>query len=285
MTAAAVAERPCNRRETSVWTKCTCPSCVVANRRVGKLRRGGVLAPTPSERAHRVLRWMLDRGWTPTAIASATGMPLPAVHSLVSPRAADRTIGRVRARQLVNHGWPTQGHIGATGAARRLRALAVMGWPAGEVAARAGVAETSVRAIRIGERATIPVGVHDAIAAVYDALSMTAGPSKRSTSIALRRHGWAPPLAWDDDDIDDPAATPRGRVRGDDVVDDLAVARACGAGAAVPARLRTIDRHEAVRRLTERGWSLEVIAAQLGVTPRTIHRDREHLGLVTGGAR
>jgi hypothetical protein len=60
----------------------------------------------------------------------------------------------------------------------------------------------------------------DAITRVYDELSMTvpqddeAGRSPRAGRIHDRqrrlaaRRGWAPPLAWDDDTIDDPAATP-----------------------------------------------------------------------------
>lgn len=47
------------------------------------------------------------------------------------------------------------------------------------------------------------------IAKVYDELSMTLGPSN-ITRLRAEAKGWPPPLAWDDDRIDDPAYNPMG---------------------------------------------------------------------------
>lgn len=44
------------------------------------------------------------------------------------------------------------------------------------------------------------------------------------------------------------------------------------------------ERLEAVRQLTGRGWSLDAIADRLGVTQRTIVRDRNDLHLSHAGA-
>lgn len=48
---------------------------------------------------------------------------------------------------------------------------------------------------------------HEAIAAMYDQLAMTPGPSTCTRNKAAKR-GYAPPLAWDDGDLDNPDATP-----------------------------------------------------------------------------
>ena len=54
---------------------------------------------------------------------------------------------------------------------------------------------------------------YQAVADLYDRLSMTPGPSQEARDRAKRK-GWRPPLAWDDDSIEDPEAKPdRGEKR------------------------------------------------------------------------
>lgn len=100
------------------------------------------------------------------------------------------------------------GYVDATASRRRLQALAVMGWPTRQIAARLGNldAQTYVY-IANGRTRTIRRRTQEAIAELYDELWDVPGPSQRTRSIALGK-GWLPPLAWDDDDIADPAATP-----------------------------------------------------------------------------
>ena len=102
------------------------------------------------------------------------------------------------------------GYVDATASQRRLQALAVMGWPTREIAARLGNldAQTYVY-IANGRTRTIRRRTEDAIAALYDELWDQPGRSARTRTIALRK-GWAPPLAWDDDTIADPDAQPHG---------------------------------------------------------------------------
>lgn len=94
--------------------------------------------------------------------------------------------------------------VDRTGTVRRVQALARLGWPVLFVQQQAGFSRSydlmnPHRAIR---RANA-----DRVAAIYDRLSMTPGPSRRAAARA-ERLGWVPPLAWDDDLIDDPAAEP-----------------------------------------------------------------------------
>ena len=94
------------------------------------------------------------------------------------------------------------------GAARRLRALSVLGWSAAALAERAGADRDAVEdALQQG---VIFSQVTRAQAAqVYQRLEMTLGPCE-TTSARARALQWAPPLAWDEDTIDDPTAQPQG---------------------------------------------------------------------------
>jgi len=105
--------------------------------------------------------------------------------------------------------------VTAQGVIRRLKALGALGWSTSAIAARCGLNVDTVKAWRRGEF-TDPSLVADRVVAAYDALSMRApnptGRFERSAVTQVRqraaRNGWASPLAWDDDTIDDPDATP-----------------------------------------------------------------------------
>lgn len=142
--------------------------------------------------------------------------------------------------------------VPAAGTRRRIQALAVMGWPFSEIAARLGVTRCAVQ--KLGRAsATVQAATARRIAVVYDELSMTPGPSVYTRARAVKA-GWVPPLAWDDDTIDDPYAQPVGVGRD-------------------PANAPVVDDDE-VARLTDAGWSATRIAAELGVSERTVHRSR-----------
>lgn len=93
--------------------------------------------------------------------------------------------------------------IGGCGTRRRLQALAVLGWSTTRLADRAGCSATEVSRWRSAR--SVSVGHALAVRDMYDELAMLPGPSQQARTWALGR-GWQPPLAWDDDHIDDPAA-------------------------------------------------------------------------------
>ncbi|MDI1288898.1 MAG: hypothetical protein PSX37_02975, partial [bacterium] len=89
--------------------------------------------------------------------------------------------------------------VDGTGTARRLQALAALGWGAEEVAHRLGTDNPSwVQRLRRMAAPRVERRTADRIAAVYDDLWSTRGPSASARHFALRS-GWVPPLAWDDD--------------------------------------------------------------------------------------
>ena len=102
-----------------------------------------------------------------------------------------------------------------TGSVRRLQALHALGWSTVRIAAVIGVEPTHLNLMR---RRAKYVYAHtaEAIKRAYDDMSMTLPPQNtpsdrmsvgRTRELAKRR-GWLPPLAWDDDEIDDPTARP-----------------------------------------------------------------------------
>lgn len=144
--------------------------------------------------------------------------------------------------------------VPAAGTRRRLQALAAIGWSSREVARRLGVTPQTLR--RLYGQTSVLTSTRDRVAALYDELSMTPGSNRTTVTWAVRR-GWAPPLAWDDDRIDDPAAKPAHRVR--------------GTGRGMP---RNADRDERVLELTRAGLTAAEIAIRLRTTKRYVQRVR-----------
>lgn len=102
----------------------------------------------------------------------------------------------------------------ATGTRRRLQALGVMGWGWEQLGKRlGGINGNNLGTIARGQKTRLYPETVAKIKAIYDELSMLPPPDTRGvkmTKTRLRRLGWVPPLAWDDEMIDDPYALPSG---------------------------------------------------------------------------
>lgn len=107
--------------------------------------------------------------------------------------------------------------IDGTGTRRRLQALSVIGWSQPRLARLLGVAPANFNSMIHGRRSPgVTVATARAAAALYDQLwNVTPDAANRfeaagitHTRRAAENNGWAPPLAWDDDTIDDPTAEP-----------------------------------------------------------------------------
>jgi hypothetical protein len=169
------------------------------------------------------LEQLLASGLSKRSIAEAAAVSPSAITQLT--RHAPKHITRPIATRILavrpEHGHDRsapRGFVPAIGARRRIRALQTIGHPAQAIADAAGVTTAVVHNISNQAGDWITAANRDAIHQAYDALWSTPGPSAKTRGIAAKR-GWAPPLAWDDDSIDDPAATP-----------DLGVDRATGRG-------------------------------------------------------
>jgi transcriptional regulator with XRE-family HTH domain len=168
-------------------------------------------------------------------------------------------------RRYINRGGQL---VDPLGTRRRMQALAALGWPLAEIGNRVGMSPQQVsRMFRTGR---VHRTTEAKVRALYDELSMIPGPSKRARDVALRK-GWAVPLAWDDEKIDDPNARPSRMTANRASFDEIAVGRAMR-GERI--RLRPVERAEAVRRLTAQGLSATEIGDRLGIAPRSVTRMR-----------
>ncbi|WP_309031334.1 hypothetical protein [Streptomyces alfalfae] len=97
--------------------------------------------------------------------------------------------------------------VDSTGAVRRLRALVVMAHRQDTLADELGCSYTRISDLTHGRVPVVTAGFDRAVRRVYGRLWMFQGPSVRGRARA-ERYGWHGPLAWDDDTIDDPNASP-----------------------------------------------------------------------------
>jgi len=150
--------------------------------------------------------------------------------------------------------WP--GMPDAIGTTRRLQALAALGWAPSELARRTGVNRSTIEHLIKGrvQRTALATVKVKAVAAIYEQLSMSQGPSQMWRDTAAKR-GWTPPLAWDDDTIDDPDAKPD---RGEK---------------------RHADWGERFLELRELGYTDFDIAAKLKIRPESMLRQMDRYGI------
>ena len=124
-------------------------------------------------------------------------------------RANSRTKLAYRVRRDVTGG---NRRISSLGVARRLQALATLGWSVDLLATHLGMTHMQVSELRARKRANVYLSTHKRVAEMYRELAFVPAMDRgrASTQVALhaKRKGWAPPLAWDD--IDNPRERPKG---------------------------------------------------------------------------
>lgn len=131
---------------------------------------------------------------------------------------------RVRTEKHVADGVlavkPSLDHLGATvsvdatGTRRRIQALVAIGWSQSRIGQGIGMDPQNFNRTIRADR--VQAGTARKIKALYDELwnQPQTGNDQRSRISAnrsknyARAHGWLPPLAWDDETIDDPATQP-----------------------------------------------------------------------------
>lgn len=153
-------------------------------------------------------------GWTWEQIAAEASLSTYVAHQIGAGRTKRLRVESERALlALPLEPRDSQRSIDSTGTRRRVQALAWMGWPAREVAARAGTTQATLQTLILPRR-RLSYALARRVAAVYEELCMKPGPS-RVTAGKARAAGFVPPLGWPDDRIDDPKARPLGVARGD----------------------------------------------------------------------
>jgi hypothetical protein len=164
------------------------------------------------------------------------------------------------------------GRVNSTGTARRLQALAAIGWPWRELARRLGTTDRWPSMLANQHTCTVNRGTADTVTALYQQLRYADGPSERARTLAGRR-GWQPPAAWDGLDIDDPADPDQ---PDEQFVDEVAVARVL-AGQARLATLTPAEQLEAYRRHIAAGGAPYAFAGRARTSGTTVARLRATL--------
>jgi len=218
------------------------------------------MLPTHDEAAVRAhLRALHAAGMKLAVISLRGGVNRKAIQWLVSAPAAAATppayrIRRVSALRILALPIPRKAPIDpeadpmvpALGTQRRLQALVAAGFPWSYLARRAGLPIDAMTDL-LADPDHVTESVADRVIAVFDELEMTVGPSDYARDEA-RLRGWAPPLAWDADTIDDPETGP---------------------DYGTPARYTFTERYT---EWLEAGYTDLTIAAKMGVQPRSLLR-------------
>jgi AraC-like DNA-binding protein len=240
--------------------------------REAKLRRveyaRGVRRIVDAGPARNHVHTLMGHGWSLRAIAGAAGLSPAAVHRVHQDR---HNINRTTAAKILAISLDslpeqpsqavTEPFVPRVGTVRRIQALLFMGHSHADMTARSGIATANVQH---QQGRWVTRSTHDAIAALYDDLWMTPGPSTKAQSFA-RRYGYAGPLAWDDIDHD-PAPLVDAEREGDfqAQVDDVVVQRVLDRQPR-PRKLTRDEAAEVYRRARARGESTTQIEERYGL--------------------
>lgn len=193
-----------------------------------------------------------------------------------------RAQDRYRRRRAVAQ-WQRGDHllrVDSTGTRRRLQALYAAGWQSARVATEAGMTEYQINA---GRKTRPGSYVFESTARrvrdTFDRLAIQPFPEHPNAERLRKRgaaEGWALPLQWDDDQIDDPHGRPARLSRNANVegrahhIDPIAIERALAGDP--PARMTRSEIAEANRLLIEQGHTASWIAQCLGCSERNVVR-------------
>lgn len=279
--------RPHGTRAKYVVDKCRCEPCTVANREAARHRSrekayGRWEAYIDAEPARAHVRRLGAQGMGWKRVARAAGLSPSTVWKLVY---GDRTRFDGPSKRVRRHtaeailgvrlDLADGANIDATGTKRRIQALVCLGHSVSSLAERLGWQPSNFHRL-VHEATQVEVRTARAVAELYDKLSMTpaaGGHWQRKGAVTRAKNyaasfGWLPPLAWDDETIDDPFAQPEIHVdvsRLSAEVDEVAVQRFIERD--LPLRALTLaDRTELVRRWHELGRPMRELE-QRGLNP------------------
>ncbi|MEU6217236.1 hypothetical protein ABZ845_06885 [Streptomyces sp. NPDC047022] len=238
---------------------CRCDACRTAHREYEQKRSRqkayGTWQPyVDATPARQHVRALMSRGLGWRRIADLSGVARGTVNKLLygSPKpsirirdeVADRLLAVDYSTELVADG----ALVDATGTWRRIRALVAVGWPKVHIARALG---SHGQGLQLHERLVL-ASTARRVAELYDAWwdadptghGVQAAQVGRACRYASSR-GWAGPMAWDDDALDDPEAQPHTESR---------------------QAISAAERREEVEHLASFGTSTTEIAMRVGLS-------------------
>lgn len=217
-------------RAKYVHELCGCDICVTAsrdyNRRLKQQNAYGRSNMVDAEPARRHVLMLQGEGLGTRRIADLANVDRKAVQILMNGR-SDRgtpppkkirreTAEKILAVEITLDAFAGKANMDSTGGRRRLQALIAIGWSQVQLSKHIGVSDGNFTTLLDRPRWT--AATVRAVHALYDELWNQQPPTdtafqRRTVTAARKRareNGWPPPMAWDDDTIDDPAAEPEG---------------------------------------------------------------------------
>ena len=218
--------------------RCTCPPCRKANRdHEAKYRRAKLYGRYDSGRvdarpAREHLARLIAGGVSLKRCAQLAGVGNSTLGYLLYGRTERNEPPRKRIERHVAEAvlaiqprldlMAPGRRVPSIGTARRLQALVALGYSISSLGARLGVARANMDTLMDPTR-EVTVRKALMVRELYDRMWCTPNDptgwrekisASRARNMAAEKH-WAPPLAWDDETIDDPDATPQGMARRD----------------------------------------------------------------------
>ena len=259
--------------EPGQGTGCRCDLCREANRaehsRVDRLRLYGQWQPYVDAvpiREHLEALGRAGIGWKRVALLS--GVSTSSVSGILYGRPGrppTRGVRRETAAAILAvrpgaEAVAPAALVDAAGTRRRLQALVAIGWSKSRLAARLDMLPGNFG--QAMQREQVTAATARAVRDLYDELWATppAEGTRREKASAVRarkyatEHGFVPPLAWDDDELDLPAAQP-----------------APGWQRKFRRTRRSADTAEDAVWLRGQGFTYQQIAERLGISPDAIH--------------
>lgn len=257
---------------------CRCEPCKAASRRYenrrNRLMAYGQWEPyVDAEPARQHVEMLRQFGLSWMQVARISGVPRGSVSKLIygdgprgmapSKRIRPKTAAAILALEPNADILADGAMVDGTGTRRRLQALIYLGWSQNRLADHLNVERSNLGQM-LRSDAKVRCGTARAVRSLYDELWDQAPPesghrerisASRARNYA-RQNGWAPPMAWDDDHIEDPAA-----------VADLGA----------KTWKQTAVAENAAELIDGQGYTVEQAAERLGVTRSYIEHARRRV--------
>lgn len=206
---------------------CRCAPCTEAHIVAGTHRRKQIAygrynsGYTNAEPARKHVAYLKANGVSNKRLAALTGINITTIRTLTNgnrsrgtkppTRILERNANKILAIQPTFNNVHPLRTIDATGTQRRIKALVSIGHTQADLSRRLGAKrKTAVEALL--KQRTVTKAKHEQVKALYDelwdqvpaAITRAERSNKTRAIKTARARGWLPPMAWDEDRMDDP---------------------------------------------------------------------------------